>query len=311
MHYNYINTAKYFTMLLIAWILMVNLSVCNCKEKKLDKTNWTIQSRYHHGDFEPCDTHNCSKPPTLDHCKLTWFGDGPQHCYGNKVRYVCHCDEDTGVEDVKDDEKDAYFERWRRRIAWCQSHGGWSIIEGHENRCKQKHCDDPWVRDHSTVNVTKLIPVHPDLQTPDLKGKYCPGSTVHHICNECYSGGGHSECSESFEQYVRGGVWSQVKECKKIPGCKTCKPQVQPVLFCFAVFAQSNQYQCKAIFLSSFSACGIPWHFERIGERKILTPHGENASKKCPECSTGGVMECSDAKWIEIVPCQSKLPLCF
>ena len=52
----------------------------------------------------------------------------------------------------------------------------------------------------------------------------------------------------------------------------------------------------------------MPWHFERLGEQKPLTPHGETVSKKCPVCSSGGIMECNDAKWVEIVPCQCTFP---
>ncbi len=219
----------------ISWILILDviLSCHQSQGRKIDKTNWTAKSRYHFGDVEPCDTHNCSKPPTLDNSLLTWLGDGPQDCYGNKVRYVCHCEEDTEVDDVHDDVKDAYFERWRRRIAHCQSHGGWSVIAGHENRCDHKHCDAPKKRDRATYNVTKLIPVHPDVETPDLKSKFCPGTVVQHICNECYAGGGTSECMENTDQYSRGGTWSHdVTDCKKIPGCKTCEAQTCLCSFC-------------------------------------------------------------------------------
>ena len=194
------------------WILIVSLcEILSFVRAEPDKTNWSIASKYHWGMFEACN--QCGKPPYhLQHAKLTWVGDGPKDCYGDKVRFICDC------EDGKEAPRKKYMDIWEqidRREVSCQPAGSWSNSPAYDNPCPMRYCREPKAIREATFKITKHVPAHPDIETPDIQGKYCPGSTVQHTCNECYSGGGKSDCEDAN--------WLEVSECIAIPGCKKCE----------------------------------------------------------------------------------------
>ncbi len=180
--------------------------------EELDTTNWTKSSKYHWDMLEACN--KCGKPRFhLAHAKRTWVGDGPTDCYGERFRFVCDCDQDVKYTPSK------YFDIWEadaRREVNCQPAGSWSNSPAHHNPCNRKYCYEPSAMAKASYKIKKQVPAHPDLQTPDQQGKYCPGSTARYFCDECHSGGGNTECLEDT-------TWRYVEPCAKIPGCKASK----------------------------------------------------------------------------------------
>ncbi len=180
--------------------------------EELNTANWSASSKYHWGLLEACN--DCGKPRYhLAHAKRTWVGDGPTDCYGDKFRFVCDCEKDVKYKPGK------YHDLWgadEKREVSCQQQGSWSNSPAHHNPCNRKYCVEPEKMRKARYKIKKWVPAHPDLQTPDLEGKYCPGSTAKYICDECHSGGGMTECLEDM-------TWRHVEPCIKIQGCKSSK----------------------------------------------------------------------------------------
>ncbi len=79
--------------------------------------------------------------------------------------------------------------------------------------CRPITCALPEDPPFAGITVSKYIAPHDDLQTPDVKEKFCPGSVINFNCAECYTGGGEATCHDDTS-------WSEVPECVPIPGCK-------------------------------------------------------------------------------------------
>ncbi len=179
-----------------------------------DMANWTIASKYHWGQFEACSDTHCGKPPYhIAHAIMTWVGDGPKDCYGKKVKFVCDCEKNVPYTPSKYD--DIWLEDSRRQVN-CMPAGSWSNSPSHDNPCPQRYCVAPSTMAKARYKIKKQVRPHPDIQTPDQEGKYCPGSTARYFCDECHSGGGNTECLEDT-------TWRYVEPCTKIPDCKASK----------------------------------------------------------------------------------------